>query len=82
MAGQEVTECTGGARAINDEALADRRLRHGVELGLAIVERRLERQAHLQLRVVLLGPAARGLQLLGDVAAPEQKIGPRLRRVA
>jgi hypothetical protein len=35
-----------------------RRLGHGVELGLAVVERRLERQAHLELRLVLLGLAS------------------------
>src|SRR5262245_46520945 len=47
-----------------------RRLRLGVELGLAVVERGLEGQAHLHAGAVLRSLALGRLQLLGKLAAP------------
>jgi hypothetical protein len=54
------------------------RLRQGVELGLAILERWFERQAHLHATALAFRLAQRLLQLFGACAVPGQDIGPRL----
>ena len=62
-----------------DEVLGrQRRLRQGIELGLEVIERWLEREAHLHAAALAFGLSQRLLQRQGARPVPRQHVRPRL----